>query len=154
MPLEEAHPLRLPPAMRANDLTAAGKTKTVSTSPDESLRHALIVGSDLATLRYCRDALESSGFAVDVVDSGIAAVVAAREELPDLVFVDVQLRDVPGREAIKWLRSIPALKSTPIIVLNTSAEDDVAPVLARPCAKLPKPVSFAAIRRIIREFIA
>ena len=79
------------------------------------------------TLRFCRDALKSSGFAVDAVDSGIAAVVAAREDLPDLIFVDVQLRDVPGREAIRWLRSNPALQSTPIIVLTTNAEDDAVP---------------------------
>jgi CheY-like chemotaxis protein len=83
--------------------------------------------------------------------AGIAAVVAARESPPDLALVDVQLRDVPGREAIGWLRSNPALQSTPIIVLTTNAEDDV--VLARPYASLPKPVSPAAIRRTIREVL-
>jgi len=43
------------------------------------------------------------------VDTDIAAVVAAREELPDLILLDIQLRDVPGHEAIKWLRSTAAL---------------------------------------------
>jgi hypothetical protein len=47
-------------------------------------------GTDSATLQLCRDALESSGFAADAVDSGIAAVVAARESPPDLVLVDVR----------------------------------------------------------------
>jgi CheY-like chemotaxis protein len=87
------------------------------------------------------------------VDSGIAAVVAARESPPDLVLVDVQLRDVPGREAIVWLRSNPALQSTPIIVLATNAEDDVVPTFPRAYASLPKPVSPAAIRRTIREVL-
>ncbi len=116
-------------------------------------RRALVVGADSATLQLCRDALESSGFAADAVDSGIAAVVAARESPPDLVLVDVQLRDVPGREAMRWLRSNPALQSTPIIFLTTNAEDDVVPTLARQYASLPKPVSPAAIRRTIREVL-
>ena len=110
-------------------------------------------GSGSATLQLCRDALESSGFAADAVDSGIAAVVAARQSPPDLVLVDVQLRDVPGREAIGWLRSNPALRSTPMIVLATNAEDDVVPTVVRRYASLPKPVSPAAIRRTIREVL-
>ena len=116
-------------------------------------RRALVVGADSETLQLCRDALESSGFVADAVDSGIAAVVAARASPPDLVLVDVQLRDVPGCEAIGWLRSNPSLQSTPIIVLTTDAEDDVVSAFARPYASLPKPVSPAAIRRTIREVL-
>jgi len=123
------------------------------TSTARSHRRALIVGADPATLRFCRDALESSGFAVDAVDSGIAAVVAAREDLPDLIFVDVQLRDVPGPDAIRWLRSNPALQSTPIIVLTAEAEDDAVLAVTRPNPSLRKPVSLAAIWRTIHEFL-
>ena len=120
------------------------------TSLTRSHRRALVVGADPATLRFCRDALESSGFAVHAVDTGIAAVVAAREELPDLIFVDAQLHDFPGREAIKWLRSIPALQSMPIIVLTAEAEDDAR---TRQTPSLQKPVSVAAIWRTIHEVL-
>lgn len=123
-------------------------------SPARSRRRALVVGADPATLWFCRDALERAGFAVDAVDSGIDAIVAAREDLPDLIFVDVQLRDVPGREAIKWLRSIPALRSTPVIVLTAETEDDEVLAAARSGPSLHKPVSAAAIRRTIHEVLA
>jgi len=120
--------------------------------PECSQRRALVVGADPATLRFCRDALKSSGFVVDAVESGIDGIIAARKNLPDMIFMDVQLRDVPGREAIKWLRSIPALRATPIIVLTTEDEDDVAlPAVTRPGPSLRKPVSPAALRRIIDE---
>ncbi|HEY8030909.1 MAG TPA: response regulator [Methylocella sp.] len=111
-------------------------------------RRALIVGADPATLRSCSDALESSGFGAHAVDTGIAAVVAAREELPDLILIEVQLSDVPGREAIKWLRSIPALQFTPIIVLTAEAVDDE---ICPPAPSLRKPVSPSAIWRTIHE---
>jgi CheY-like chemotaxis protein len=95
-------------------------------SPSLPRRRDLIVAAEPATLRCCSDVLKNSGFAVDiaVADSGLAAVVAAREDVPDLIFVDTQLRDVPGREAIKWLRSNPALQSTPIFILVPDGEDD------------------------------
>jgi CheY-like chemotaxis protein len=116
-------------------------------------QRALVVEADPVTLRLCRDVLESSGFVVDAVDSGIGAVVAAREGLPDLIFLDLQLRDVPGGEAIGWLRSNPALRSTPIIVLTANAGDDADLVAARPGASLRKPLSPATIRRTIREVL-
>jgi DNA-binding response OmpR family regulator len=114
--------LRRPPATNCSmDAIEAAREQTPPTaSSDLPARRALVVGADSATLQRCRDALESSGFAADAVDSGIAAVVAARESPPDLVLVDVQLHDVPGREAIGWLRSNPALQLTPIIILTRS----------------------------------
>jgi DNA-binding response OmpR family regulator len=153
--MDETRPRRPPATNCSKYATGAARVEARSLTVSSSLptRRALVVGADSATLQLCRDALESSGFAADTVGSGIAAVVAARETPPDLVLVDVQLRDVPGCEAIGWLRSNPALQSTPIIVLTTNAEDDVVPTLARPYASLPKPVSPAAIRRTIREVL-
>jgi two-component system, cell cycle response regulator DivK len=132
--------LRRPPAPNCSkDAIEAARVETPPTaSCGLPPGRALVVGADSATLQLCRDALESSGFAADAVDSGIAAVVAARESPPDLVLVDVQLRDVPGREAIGWLRSNPALQSTPIIALTTNAEDDAVPTVARPYASPPR----------------
>src|SRR5262245_38516252 len=89
-----------------------------------SVRYALFVGADEAMLRQCRDLLNASGFVVDAADSGIAALVAVRKRLPDLIVMERQLRDVAGGEALGWLRSNPALRSTPVIVLTTGMEDD------------------------------
>ena len=123
------------------------------TSPGRSDWRALVVGTDPATLRLCRDALESSGLAVDAVERGIDAIISARKNLPVLIVMDVQLRDVPGYEAIKWLRSIPGLKTTPIIVLSTAADDGAVLTLTRTTPSLRKPVSRAAILRMIHDVL-
>jgi len=111
---------------RPAPVRASVSASDASPSEDRPLRRALVVEAEPVTLQLCRDTLENSGFVVDAVESGIAAVVSAREGLPDVIVMDVQLRDVPGREAIAWLRSNPALRSTPIIVLTANAEDEAS----------------------------
>jgi CheY-like chemotaxis protein len=117
------------------------------------MRRALIVEPDPASLRLCRDILERSGFVVDVASSGIAALISARDRPPDLILMDLQLPDVPGREAIGWLRGNPVLRSTPIIVLTSGAADDAEAAASEPIATLRKPISAAMTLRAIREVL-
>jgi DNA-binding response OmpR family regulator len=123
------------------------------TPPSPPRRRVLIVATEPATLRLCNDVLNNSGIAVDiaVADSGVAAVVAAREDVPDLIFVDIQLRDVPGHEAIRWLRSIPALQSTPISMLAPDTEVDAVFGITHKVPQLCKPVSITSIKRTVEQ---
>jgi CheY-like chemotaxis protein len=116
-------------------------------------RRALLVEAELPTLRLCRDVLEAAGFVVDVVETGIEAVIAARQAHLDLILVDLQLRDVPGREAVGWLRSNPALRSTPIIILTASGGDSADLAAFQPAFLLRKPVSLAGVRRAIEQAV-
>ena len=73
---------------------------------------ALVAIAEPSSVCLCREVLEKDGFLVETVDSGIGTVVAVRERLPQIILIDLQLRDVPGREAVGWLRSNPALQSS------------------------------------------
>ena len=155
--MEQSHARsrRRPASVRAEDSVKVKRDpQPLPATPSKpSPRRALVVEADPVTLQLCRDVLESSGFVVDAVDSGIGAVVAAREGLPDLILMDLQLRDVPGGEAIGWLRSNPALRSTPIVVLTANAGDDAILATTRPAASLRKPLSPLTIRRTICEVL-
>lgn len=140
-------------AVDTTKATMAGQPPSQTKSHTQSIRRALVVEAEPATLRLCCDVLESSGFVVDAVDCGVAAVVAARDRLPDLILVGLQLRDVPGREAIRWLRSNPALQFTPIIVLATNVEDEGDLVESGPGASLRKPLSALTIQCTIRQVL-
>jgi CheY-like chemotaxis protein len=95
--------------------------------------------------------LEQLGFVVDAVDSGVDAVVEAQNSCPDLVVMDMQLRDVPGREAVEWLRANPALRSIPIVVMTGNSRDESDLAAIRPGGWLRKPASYHAIESIVRE---
>jgi CheY-like chemotaxis protein len=144
---------RRPATKRRGDATEAVGPEPSSSKVINRPRRALLVEAEPITLGLCRDFLEGAGFVVDAVDTGIAAVVAAREAIPDLILVDLQLRDVPGREAISWLRSNPALRSTPIIIITTNVEDNADVAATHADASLRRPVSPIMIQRTIREVL-
>ena len=96
-------------------------------------QQALVVDADPETRRFCRVVLEQSGFIVRETDTGVAAVVAARESVPDAILLGLQLRDVIGREAMGWLEANPALHRTLFVTLNGwPAEDGASTRRKRP----------------------
>jgi CheY-like chemotaxis protein len=120
-----------------------------TTGLNHSRLRALVAVVEPAALKLFRAVLEDSGFEIDTVDSGIGAVIAAREHHPDVILMDLQLRDVPAREAVEWLRSNPGLQSTPIIILTAKSDEKLYTAAILPGALLRKPVSPMAIRRAI-----
>jgi CheY-like chemotaxis protein len=105
-----------------------------------------VVEADPVLRRTCLGALEAAGFVVASVESGIAAVAAARHRPPDLIVIDSQLPDVPWRVAIHWLRSNPGLRSVPVVVLTPRALDGGDILAAQPVAAVRKPISEESIR--------
>jgi len=127
------------------------KQPTISNASSTRKRRALVVNTDPVSTRLCRETLERLGFTIERVDSGVAAVVAARSQTPDLVLMDLQLRDVTAAETIGWLRSNQALKSVPIIVLGVTDQSQIPAKNASGIAGIAKPLSTSAIERILRD---
>ncbi len=114
---------------------------------------ALVAASDAQAQDTCRAVLEADLWQVVVVDSGVAAVIAARHSAPSVIFVDLQLRDVPGREAVGWLRSNPDLSAVPIVIIAGGAEDESEIAGIDPSALLRKPLSRRAVERVAAGLI-
>jgi len=137
-PAEETVPsVVMPPA-------TAARTK-------RTRKRALIVEANTSSLRLCRDILKGSGFQIETTGSGIAALTSARQQQPDLIMMDLQLPDVPGREFIGWIRDVPQLRSTPIIIFAGATGETAELAHLGPNELLRKPVSALGIHRAIRE---
>ena len=87
--------------------------------------------------------LEGTGlFDVRVEKQGSKAVDTAKEFSPDLILLDIMMRDLAGPAVAMHLKSEPLLKATPIIFLSAavpkreteSAADHISghPYLAKP----------------------
>jgi len=126
-------------------------TQPLTSPSPESPKRALLIEPNSGTQKLCCHVLERAGFAVDTVVSGIQAVVSARSHQPDLILMDLQLPDVPCRQAIDWLRSNPALRFTPILVLNGASGEGDNFADASPVSVIPKPLSAQSVQRAIQQ---
>ncbi len=81
----------------------------------------LIVEDNEKNRKLARKVLEKMGYRTVEVETGEAAIDAAREHSPDLVLMDYQLPGIDGIEAFKRIRTDPAIRRMPIVAVTASA---------------------------------
>lgn len=83
----------------------------------------LVLEDDLLSLKLLKEILIKYGFEVLEATDGMQAITLAGEETPHLAIVDIMLPTLNGFQVCEKLRSIPGLKTMPIIVLTVLNED-------------------------------
>lgn len=82
----------------------------------------LVVDDDEFNLKLLNRMLTIEGHAVRTAASGKEALASVKEQLPDLVLLDVMMPDIDGFEVVSRLRADPRSRSIPIIMV-TALED-------------------------------
>ncbi|HRQ71372.1 MAG TPA: response regulator transcription factor, partial [bacterium] len=67
--------------------------------------------------------LERDGYKVETVTTGEAAVRAARENVPDLILLDLMLPGMDGFDVCRILKNDKNVMKTPIVMLTAKGED-------------------------------
>ena len=76
--------------------------------------------------QFVSEYLRSAGHQVTYVESGEAAVAAYRQQLFDLVLMDVVMPGIGGLEAVKQIKAIPMASWVPVIIVTgLDAEEDI-----------------------------
>ena len=88
-------------------------------------REILIVEDNEKNMKLVRDVLQAKGYATIEAVTGEDGVRLAKERLPALVLMDIQLPGINGIEALKQLRADPATASIPVIAVTASALGDI-----------------------------
>jgi two-component system cell cycle response regulator DivK len=103
----------------------------------------LVVEDNERNLKLVRDVLEHAGFDVLCACDAEAGIALARERLPGVILMDVNLPGISGLEALARLRADAATAGIPVAALTAYAmKDDRARFLAAGFdAYLEKPVS-------------
>jgi two-component system response regulator len=115
-------------------------------------RDALLEGRSPAELRFAVDGNDL----LDYLNSRGAHSDAISAPRPALIVLDLGLPKVDGIEAVRTIKSNPALRRIPIVAL---AEDDDPAVVARAYdagvnTYLVKPVTFLALVKLMKVFTA
>lgn len=65
--------------------------------------------------------LQRKGYAVIVAEDGVEGVSKARDEMPDLILMDLSLPVLDGWEATRRIKADDATKAIPVIALTAHA---------------------------------
>jgi two-component system KDP operon response regulator KdpE len=81
----------------------------------------LVVDDEPRMTKFVRMNLELEGYRVSEASDGLEALNKARDELPDLIILDVNMPELDGFETLKLLRQTG---NTPVIMLTVKADED------------------------------
>ena len=81
----------------------------------------LLVEDNPRNLKLARDVLEYAGFRVAAVTTGEEALAAARQGMPDVILMDLQLPGIDGHAALRQLRADPRTAGIPVVAVSAFA---------------------------------
>ncbi len=116
-----------------------------------ALREKILVVEDNAlNLKLFCDLLRAHDYVTEAVSDGREAVARAREVVPDLIVMDIQLPYVSGLELIEQLKADETLREVPVMAVTAYAgQGDEARIRAAGAdAYVTKPIS---VMRFVEE---
>lgn len=115
----------------------------------------LVVEDNARNAKLLRDVLEHRGYRVLVATTGEEGVAIARERLPDLVLMDIQLPGISGIEAFERLRADAATRHIPVVAVTASAmqEERVRIERAGFAGYQPKPIQVMAFLKAVEAIV-
>ncbi len=89
--------------------------------PSDGPKAILVVDDEPRMIKFIRMNLELEGYRVIAASNGVDALEQVRDQIPDLVILDVMMPDLDGFETLRLLREI---SSVPVIMLTVKADED------------------------------
>ena len=100
----------------------------------------LIVDDELDVRIYVRTLFETSGYSPIVTRNGKEGLEKAKELSPDLIILDVMMPEAGGVTMYRELKTDPALKDIPVIILTGIGEKSFSHYLKMLNLKLKDPI--------------
>ena len=106
-------------------------------------------------MKLFNDLLKASGYETLLSRTGIEGIELAQKHRPDLILMDIQLPEISGIEAIKWLKGKDEFRATPIIAITAFAmKGDEERIRESGCeAYLSKPITVGKFLETVRNFL-
>ncbi|MEM6626844.1 MAG: phosphate regulon transcriptional regulator PhoB [Pseudomonadota bacterium] len=95
-----------------------GATRSGATKP-----FAIVVEDEQALVELLQYNLESQGYEVALANDGEEALLLVDERQPDVMILDWMLPNLAGIEVCRRIRSRPATRNLPIIMLTAKSEE-------------------------------
>lgn len=90
------------------------------------MKTILYVEDNPIVVQAYKNVLTREGFNVEVAEDGLAAMKKLAAAKFDLVLLDLIMPKINGTDVLKYIRSTPAIKSTPVVMLSDGSMADLA----------------------------
>jgi len=116
----------------------------------------LIVEDNPLNLELATDILEAAGHTISSASEGRAGVQKAKEQLPDLILMDLRLPDLEGGAALKLLREDRQTAEIPVVALTAQAMsgDEDAARAAGFDGYISKPINTRTFARTVAAYLS
>lgn len=84
-------------------------------------KKVMIVEDNELNMKLFNDIIEGIGYTTIQTRDGMQALDIARQTMPDLILMDIQLPEVSGLDVTKWLKAEDALRHIPVIAVTAFA---------------------------------
>jgi DNA-binding response OmpR family regulator len=84
----------------------------------ETLRKILVIDDEPDVVSYLSAFLEDEGFQVFAASNGPDGLALARDEVPDLITLDITMPGMSGIEVLTSLRRDDSLSSIPVVIIT------------------------------------
>jgi two-component system cell cycle response regulator DivK len=114
----------------------------------------LIIEDNDKNMKLARDVLQNKGYKTLEAVTGEEGVKLAKDNIPDLVLMDIQLPGINGIDAFKQLRADPKTARIPVIALTASVTptDRSAITAAGFDAFVGKPINLKEFLETVKRF--
>ena len=115
----------------------------------------LVVEDNPLNMKLFKDLLETKDIKVICVSDGRKVIRECFRYIPNLILMDIRLKDISGIDLIKELKRTPALLGIPIIALTAFAmKSDQQKILSTGCeGYISKPIVIDSFFKTIAKFI-
>ena len=115
----------------------------------------LVVDDNEQLSSMLKDVLESWDYSVRTVAEGFACLDVARQELPDVILLDIMLPGLSGYEVCTALKSDPATKGIAVIMVTAleDVESRIHGFKVGADSFLVKPINYNEVRSIIQKLL-
>jgi two-component system cell cycle response regulator DivK len=123
---------------------------------DKNKKVILIVEDDPLSLRLTEDLLEINGFSTLSCWDGFSAIETLKNNIPDLILLDINLPKMNGFELYKRIRQDFRLNKVKVVALSASVmkEDEDRIRAAGFDDFVPKPIDLKSFVKKIRDYLA
>lgn len=119
------------------------------------MKKVLIVEDNELNMKLFEDLLSAHGYETFKTRDGRQVLDIARQCLPDMILMDIQLPEVSGLDVTKWLKADPELKHIPVIAVTAFAmKGDEEKILQGGCeGYISKPISISEFIRVVEKHL-